>query len=83
MGHHHFRRSLRMNAMNEYDNDNIEQAFKITNDVKQGCLAPTLFMMFQYVTEDLDDKDGVYIRWQPVLPKAKTFARPHEKPRRN
>ena len=44
--------------------------FKITNGLKQGCvLALTLFTLFcsmmrQQVTEDLDDKDGVYIRFR-------------------
>ena len=38
--------------------------------MKQGCLlAPTVFTLFftmilQHVTEDLDDEDGVYIRFR-------------------
>ena len=48
----------------------LSRSVTITNGVKQGCvLAPTLFtlffsMMLQHVTEDLDDKDGVYIRFR-------------------
>ena len=54
--------------------------------MKQGCvLAPTIFtlfirMMLQQVTEDLDDKDGVCIRflyrWQLV--QSETIANPHK-----
>lgn len=46
------------------------QHLPITNSVKQGCvLAPMLFtilfsMMLQQVTEDLDDTDGLYIRFR-------------------
>ena len=48
----------------------VSRPFKITNGVKQGCLLSstvfTLFfsMMLQHVTEDLDDEDGVYIRFR-------------------
>ena len=48
----------------------VYRPFKITNGVKQGCLlAPTVFTLFftmilQHVTEDLDDEDGVYIRFR-------------------
>ena len=45
----------------------LSRPSKITSNVKQGCvIAPALFtllfrMMLQKVTENLDDKDGVYI----------------------
>ncbi len=50
--------------------NNLLQPFPIANGVKQGCvLAPTLFtilfsMMLQQTTEDLDNADGVYIRFR-------------------
>ncbi len=49
--------------------DNLLQPFPIANGVKQGCvLAPILFtilfsMMLQQTTEDLDNADGIYIRF--------------------
>ena len=52
-----------------YSNDLLEP-FPIINGVKQGCvLAPTLFSIFfstmlQQATEDLDDEDGVSIRYR-------------------
>ncbi|KAJ7427096.1 hypothetical protein WISP_09629 [Willisornis vidua] len=52
-----------------YD-DAHSEPFPITNGVKQGCLlAPTLFtiffsMMLQKATADLDDKNGIYIRYR-------------------
>jgi len=51
-------------------NNDLSEAFPITNGVKQGCvLAPTLFsiffsMMLKQATEDLDDKEFVYIRYR-------------------
>ena len=52
-----------------HSND-LSQPFPISNGVKQGCvLAPTLFtiffsMMLQQANADLDDNDGVYIRYR-------------------
>ena len=52
---------------NSYD---LSEPFPISNGVKQGCvLAPTLFtiffsMMLQRATDDLDDEDGVFIRYR-------------------
>ena len=48
----------------------LSEPFPINNGVKQGCvLAPTLFtiffsMMLKHATADLDDEDGVYIRYR-------------------
>lgn len=50
--------------------DDLSQLFPIANGVKQGCVfAPTLFSVFFSImlkqdTEDLDDKDDVYIRFR-------------------
>jgi exonuclease III len=52
------------------NNNELSQTFPIANGVKQGCvLAPTLFSIFfstmlQKATEDLDDEDGIYIRFR-------------------
>ena len=52
------------------NNSELSQTFPIANGVKQGCvLAPTLFSIFfstmlQKATEDLDDEDGIYIRFR-------------------
>ena len=49
--------------------NDLSKPFTIANGVKQGrVLAPTLFiiffsMMVKQMTEDLDDDDGVYIRF--------------------
>ena len=51
-------------------NSDLSEPFPITNGVKQGCvLAPTLFtiffsIFFKQATDDLDDEDGVYIRYR-------------------
>ncbi|XP_072041153.1 uncharacterized protein [Amphiura filiformis] len=51
-------------------NNDLTEPFPITNGVKQGCvLAPTLFsiffsMMLHQATVDLDDDDGIYIRYR-------------------
>ena len=51
-------------------NGDLSEPFPISNGVKQGCvLAPTLFsiffsMMLKQATEDLDDDEGVYIRYR-------------------
>ena len=48
----------------------LSEPFPISNGVKQGCvLAPTLFsiffsMMLKQVNEDLEDEDGVYVRYR-------------------
>lgn len=48
----------------------LSDPFPISNGVKQGCvLAPTLFsiflsMLIKQATEDLDDEDGVYVRYR-------------------
>ncbi|KAJ7395218.1 hypothetical protein BTVI_157722 [Pitangus sulphuratus] len=50
--------------------DTLSEPFPIANGVKQGCvLAPTLFtvffsMMLQRAMADLDDGNGVYIRYR-------------------
>ena len=50
-------------------NNNLSELFPIINGVKQGCiLALTLFtiffsMMLEQATKDLDDDDGIYIRY--------------------
>ena len=52
------------------NSNDLSEPFPISNGVKQGCvLAPTLFtiffsMMLQRATEDLDDEDGVFIRYR-------------------
>ena len=51
-------------------NNELSEPFPITNVVKQGCvLAPTFFsilfsMMLKQATDDLEDKDFVYIRYR-------------------
>ena len=51
-------------------NGDLSEPFPISNGVKQGCvLAPTLFsllfsMMVRQATEELDDEDGVYVRYR-------------------
>ena len=51
-------------------NSHLSEHFPISNGVKQGCvLAPTLFsiffsMMLKQATEDLDDDEGVYVRYR-------------------
>ena len=51
-------------------NGDFSEPFSISNGIKQGCvLAPTLFsiffsMMLQQAFKDLDDEDGVYIRYR-------------------
>ena len=51
-------------------NDDLSEPFPISNGVKQGCvMAPTLFsiffsMMLKQATEDLDDDEGVYVRYR-------------------
>ena len=51
-------------------NGDLSDPFPISSGVKQGCvLAPTLFstffkMMLTQATEDLDDEDGVYVRYR-------------------
>ena len=51
-------------------NCDLSEPFAISNGVKQGCvLAPTLFsiffsMMLRQATEDLNDDDGIYIRYR-------------------
>lgn len=51
-------------------NGDLSEPFAISNGVKQGCvLAPTLFsiffsMMLKHTTEDLEDGDGVYVRYR-------------------
>ena len=51
-------------------NGDLSEPFPISNGVKQGCvLAPTLFsiffsMMLKQATEDLDDDEGVYVRYR-------------------
>lgn len=48
----------------------LSEPFQIVNGVKQGCvLAPTLFsiffsMMRKRATKDLDENDGIYIRYR-------------------
>ena len=48
----------------------LSEPFAISNSVKQGCvLAPTLFsifftMMLKQATADLDDDEGVYVRYR-------------------
>lgn len=50
--------------------NDLSEPFPIQNGVKQGCvLAPTLFsiffsMMLQQASQDLDDEDGIYIRYR-------------------
>ena len=52
------------------NSSDLSEPFPILNGVKQGCvLAPTLFtiffsMMLQQATADLDDEDGIYIRYR-------------------
>ena len=63
-------RAVHENQLGQVRHGNIiSRPFKITNGVKQGrVLMPTLFTFFfsmmQHVTEDLDDKDGIYIRFR-------------------
>ena len=51
-------------------NDDLSEPFPISSGVKQGCvLAPTLFsiffsMMLKQATADLDDDEGVYVRYR-------------------
>ena len=51
-------------------NGDLSEPFTISNGVKQGCvLAPTLFsiffsMMLKQATENLEDEDGVYVRYR-------------------
>ena len=51
-------------------NSDLSEPLPISNGVKQGCvLAPTLFsifvsMMLKQATEDLDDDEGVYVRYR-------------------
>ena len=51
-------------------NGDLSEPFPISNGVKQGCvLAPTLFsifftMMLKQATVDLDDDEGVYVRYR-------------------
>ena len=51
-------------------NSDLSEPFPIANGVKQGCvLAPTLFsifftMMLQQATADLDEDDGIYVRYR-------------------
>ena len=51
-------------------NSDLSEPFAISNGVKQSCvLAPTLFsiffsMMLRQATEDLNDDDGIYIRYR-------------------
>ena len=50
-------------------NSDLSEPFPISNGVRQGCvLAPTLFsifftMMLKQATVDLDDDEGVYVRY--------------------
>ena len=50
-------------------NGDLSEPFPITKGVQQGCVqAPTLFnfifsMMLKQATDDLDDEDGVHVRY--------------------
>ena len=64
---------MQLHGQVRQSSSDLSESFPIVNGVKQGCvLAPTLSsiffsMMLQHATEDLDDEDGVYIRYIPPV----------------
>lgn len=62
---------MQLHGQVRQSSSDLSESFPIVNGVKQGCvLAPTLSSIFfsmilQHATEDLDDEDGVYIRYVP------------------